>query len=159
MNPEIKALIAKYAAANDFDPALIEAQIQQESSFNAGLVQPGTGALGLMQLMPSSFPAWTEAQLLDPETNIRIGTEFLSECVKMFKNENGDERIKFGLAAYNAGARNIIVAQQRAAAEHYPQDKWATVGVALAYVTGLSNALQTNWYVHIIMSNWRGTGV
>lgn len=133
---------------------LIFAQIQQESNFQADLIQEGTGALGLMQLMPSSFTNYTKEQLLDPETNIKIGCTYLKDCIDTFKKEANSEKIKFGLAAYNAGAGNIINAQNLAAAQKYPTDKWAAVGPCLVQITGLNNALQTNWYVHIIMQNY-----
>ena len=155
MTDQYNPLIQKYALLNSIPWRLVYMQIEQESSGNAALIQPGSGALGLMQLMPSSFPTYTSAQLLDPETNIRIGTAYLKECIDDWQSENAaDERYKFGLASYNAGPGNILAAQKSVAAQKYPTDKWSCVGPALTLITGLNNSLQTNWYVWIIWENY-----
>ena len=155
MTDQYNTLIQKYTSLHDLPWRLVYYQMDQESSGIANLIQHGTGALGLLQLMPSSFPAYTKDQLLDPETNIKLGVAYLAECIAEFKKEVGDERLKFGLAAYNAGLRNILVAQNIAQENMYPTDKWASVGVTLTQVTGINNALQTNWYVWIIMSDYK----
>lgn len=143
-------LIKKYAAFNNLDPALVFSQIKQESNGDPNALS-SVGAIGLMQLMPSSFNDYLPDELKDPETNIKVGTAFLRECIGIFKDETGNDQIRFGLAAYNAGVRNIVNAQKMAATLGYPTSCWASVGVALVNVTGISNAMQTNWYVHVIM--------
>lgn len=157
MTEQYNNLILQYAKANDLDQHLIHYQIQQESNGQADLVQDGSGAIGLMQLMPSSFQGYSTQQLKDPETNIKLGTAYLKQCISAFKLEQGDEKIKFGLAAYNAGLGNIIKAQALTAQARYPTDKWSTVSVALGQITGLANSLQTAWYVWVIFSNYELT--
>ena len=80
----IFAFILQYASLYGLDPNLVSAVVQHESAYNAKAV--GThGEIGLMQLKPDSFPKYTRKQLFDPETNIRVGTEYLAkmrdECV------------------------------------------------------------------------------
>jgi membrane-bound lytic murein transglycosylase F len=156
MNDQYNDLIKQYATAHGLPWRLVYRQIEQESNGDYSLVQSGSGALGLMQLMPSSFPSYSKLSLLDPETNIKIGTSFLRTCIDYWQNEAvADERYKFGLASYNAGQGNILSAQTLTNKNFYPTDKWSTVGVSLVSITGLNNALQTNWYVWIIWSNYQ----
>lgn len=85
--------------AIDLD-ALVQAIIQQESRGNPNAVSP-VGALGLMQLMPSSFPQYSRQQLLDPKTNVQIGTDYIKQLLDQFKD------LSLALAAYNAGPGNV----------------------------------------------------
>ncbi len=85
-------------------PDLIEAVIQQESGGDPNAVSP-KGAIGLMQIMPSTgaqpgfgLPSITAKELQDPAKNVKWGTDYLS---KMLARYNGDTRR--ALIAYNAG--------------------------------------------------------
>lgn len=153
MVPDFNSLLQKYAAESALDWKLIYYQCKQESNGDPDSVSP-TGAVGLMQLEPYSFPLLTQAQLRDPETNIKTGVRFLADMIGTFEREQEPEKTKFGLAAYNAGVGNVVRAQEAAHDAGYPSDIWVPVGAALAQITGVSNALQTTWYVHIITSNW-----
>ncbi len=94
-------LIKKNAQAIDLDPVLALSLMKQESAFEAA-VHSRSGASGLMQLMPftavETEPTVKRADLLDPDTNIRVGTKYLK---KMLVRYNGN--ISLALAAYNAG--------------------------------------------------------
>ncbi len=95
-------------AARDYgvDPALIYAVIRTESEFQPDAVS-SQGAMGLMQLMPSTFewlqdkrgqqPHYTEQQLCDPQINIDYGVYMLSILQQEFSDEVAV------LSAYNAG--------------------------------------------------------
>ena len=92
------------------DPALIQAVIDVESSGNAGAISP-KGALGLMQLMPSTaaseFGVYNSRRLLDPRTNIHLGTRYLAIQLRAF---NGN--VRTALAAYNAGPGRVRRSRQ-----------------------------------------------
>jgi len=84
------------------DPFLVLAVMREESRYNPRVVSLA-GAVGLTQLLPSTASAVVGAemrppQLMDPETNIAIGTRYLAGLMRQF---NGDTIL--ALAAYNAG--------------------------------------------------------
>jgi len=92
------------------DPDLICAVIAVESRGDPE-ARSKAGALGLMQLMPPTGHEWAgrigigvieDAQLLDPETNILIGTAYLKHQIAGF-----DDDLTLALAAYNAGPGNV----------------------------------------------------
>lgn len=93
-------LVNKYAALNGLDPALIAAQIEQESGWNPNAISK-SGAQGLMQLMPGTAAGLGVTNALDPEQNIRGGTKYLAQQYKTFG------RTDYALAAYNAGPGSV----------------------------------------------------
>jgi soluble lytic murein transglycosylase-like protein len=93
----IKSKAMKYSV----DPSLIEAVIKVESSFNARAVSR-KGALGLMQLMPSTATAMGVRNPFSPEQNIEGGTKYLRYLLERF-----DGNLKLVLAAYNSGPTRV----------------------------------------------------
>lgn len=98
-------LIQKYAKEERLDPILVLSLMKQESAFDSGILS-SAGATGLMQLMPATAvdtdPTVKRADLVDPETNIRVGTKYLKKVLTRF---NGN--IAFALAGYNAGPNAV----------------------------------------------------
>ncbi|HUX66402.1 MAG TPA: transglycosylase SLT domain-containing protein [Terriglobales bacterium] len=128
MTPESSCypLIAAAAQRTGLDWWLIYGVIEQESGFDPAS-ESNCGALGLMQLMPSSFPAFTRTALLDPATNVKLGAEHLRECIGIWRLETADEAVKFGLASYNGGPGYVLAAQHQAALAGEDQSQWAVV--------------------------------
>lgn len=99
-------LIAENSLKNDIDPMLILAVIATESSFRRGVVSP-VGAIGLMQLMPSTARYISEKtgipgisswrQLFNSATNISLGTAYLAYLIKLTGS------VEQALVAYNIG--------------------------------------------------------
>jgi soluble lytic murein transglycosylase-like protein len=94
-------IILEAAAAYRLDPALIRSVIQAESRFNAAAVS-GSGAGGLMQLMPSVANSLGVIDLLDPRENIMAGAQLLRQLLDRF-----DGSLPLALAGYNAGATAV----------------------------------------------------
>jgi soluble lytic murein transglycosylase len=104
------AAIKEYSAKNNLDPYLVAALIRQESEYNPGAISRAN-ALGLMQLLPSvgkqmareeGMTGFDPHQLLDPVTNIRLGTRYLRQTLDKFGGVT-----EYALAAYNAGDERV----------------------------------------------------
>jgi len=102
--------ITAEAAKNNLDPYLVASLIRQESEFNPSAVS-NKSAYGLMQLLPSvgkslareeGMSHFETFQLLDPATNIRLGTRYLRKTLDRFGGVT-----EYALAAYNAGDSRV----------------------------------------------------
>jgi hypothetical protein len=90
-------LIVEHAKAQNLRADLVRAVVQVESGYNAGAISP-KGAMGLMQLMPTTARQLGVRAPFDPAENIRGGTTYLRQLLERF---DGNEEL--ALAAYNAG--------------------------------------------------------
>ena len=98
---EIDNLISKYADKNGLDEDFVKAVINQESGFNPNATSP-CGAMGLMQLMPSTAQGLGVTNAYDAEQNIQGGTKYLKGLMDRFGNDKS-----LALAAYNAGPNAV----------------------------------------------------
>jgi soluble lytic murein transglycosylase len=98
------------SAKNNLDPYLVASLIRQESEFNPSVVSYAN-AWGLMQMLPPVGKALAKQegmnhfqtfQLLDPETNIKLGTRYLRQMMDRFGGVQ-----EYALAAYNAGDSRV----------------------------------------------------
>ena len=104
-----RPIVTGHARNYRIDPALLAAVIDAESKFRAN-AKSSSGAIGLMQLMPSTAHGiavhtggsqFETQDLYDPEINVRYGSWYLRHLLDKY----GDERT--ALAAYNAGQDNV----------------------------------------------------
>ncbi len=102
--------LRQYSEANGLDPYLVASLIRQESEFNPGAVSRAN-AYGLMQLLPATGKGTAKQvgmhnyktdSLLDPTTNIELGTKYFREMVDHFGGQ-----VEYALAAYNAGSSRV----------------------------------------------------
>jgi soluble lytic murein transglycosylase-like protein len=96
-SPEMLAMVDEIAAANGVDTYLARAIIQAESAFNYK-ARSHVGALGLMQLMPSTAERFGVLDPFDPRQNIMGGCKYLKWLTDYFKGD-----LSKVVAAYNAG--------------------------------------------------------
>ncbi|MDR2200407.1 MAG: lytic transglycosylase domain-containing protein [Deltaproteobacteria bacterium] len=94
-------IIQEAATENSVSPALVRAVIQAESNFNPQAVSP-QGAVGLMQILPSTARSMGFHSPQSPRENVRAGARYLKILLKEF----GDEEA-LAVAAYNCGPDNV----------------------------------------------------
>lgn len=96
---------------NDMPASLIWSVMRAESTFREQ-THSGAGALGLMQLIPPTarrvakelgLPEFSNAMLLNPETNITFGSRYLR---RLNKSMNGN--LPLIIASYNAGPHRVL---------------------------------------------------
>jgi hypothetical protein len=88
-------IISVVSQAHGVDPMLVRALIQVESNYQPTAKSP-RGAMGLMQLMPSTAREYKVRNPFDPKANIEAGIRHLKGLIDRFG-------IEMALAAYNAG--------------------------------------------------------
>ncbi|MDD3567870.1 MAG: transporter substrate-binding domain-containing protein [Bacteroidales bacterium] len=106
----------RYASSTiDWDWRLFASLVYQESRFRHD-VQSHMGAYGLMQFMPATAEFFGINHIADPQTQISAGAQYLKWLEKRFEDSVTDpeQRVKFILAAYNAGLGHVIDARNLA---------------------------------------------
>lgn len=136
--------VEKYAEEYKVDKYLIYATIKAESNFDAD-AKSSKGAKGLMQLMDSTGQEIAKKlnmeidddDLFDPETNIKLGTNYISRLMKKYDNCTA-----LALAAYNAGSGNV--------------DSWISNGTIRKDGKDIENIpyKETNNYVRKILNDY-----
>lgn len=102
--------IIQQAKLHQIDPAWVYAVTRQESAFMNN-ARSSAGAMGLMQLMPGTahlvakknqMPLRNQAAILEPHTNIQLGTRYLRMMLDNYENHP-----VLATAAYNAGPGRV----------------------------------------------------
>lgn len=114
------ASVRRWAREFELPESLLLAVIHTESRFNPN-ARSSANALGLMQVIPdrAGVDAWafitgekrvpTEAELLDPDTNIRLGAAYLRMLKDRYWSHVEDPAVlrSLVLASYNWGIGNV----------------------------------------------------
>ena len=119
-------LFKQYGKSLGWDWKLLAAQAYQESAFDPEAVS-FMGAMGLMQLMPST--ARSVGVKMDkvfvPDHNVRGAARLISLLKEHYAEiRNESERINFVLAAYNAGSGHVDDARRLAKKYGKDPDRW-----------------------------------
>ena len=96
------AAIQRAAKAASIHAELVRAVIVVESGFNPRAISR-RGAIGLMQLLPSTARQYGAFNAFDPEQNIYAGARYLAALLSRF----GAKNLELVLAAYNAGENAV----------------------------------------------------
>ncbi len=94
-------IVHSKSAKYNVEPSLVRAVIKTESNWDAAAVSQ-KGAMGLMQLMPTTANDMDVRNPFNPEENIEGGTRYLRYLLNKF---DGD--LTLALAAYNAGPKTV----------------------------------------------------
>jgi len=101
VDDRLDRIVRESAERHKVDPALVKAVISTESGWNPQAVSR-KGAVGLMQLIPSTAERYGVNNSFDPAENVEGGTKYLRSLLDRY---NGD--LTKSLAAYNAGERAV----------------------------------------------------
>jgi hypothetical protein len=93
-------IIAAMSEAHGVNPMLVKALIEVESGYRPK-ARSSRGAMGLMQLMPSTAREYNVRNPFDPKANIEAGIMHLKSLIDRFGERTG-------LAAYNAGEGAVM---------------------------------------------------
>ena len=121
-------LFRKYASELGWDWRMLAAVVYQESKFSINS-KSHRGAKGLMQVMPATAEHYGIHDLLNPEKNLKAGTRHLRRLQNMFADSGMDqiEKIKFTLAAYNAGEGRIADCRRFAESMEADSRSWEEI--------------------------------
>ena len=97
---EIDELVIEASAKYGADPKLIHIMIEVESKGRQFAISR-TGAMGLMQVMPTTFFDISEGDPFLASDNIDAGVKYFARQLKRF------ESVELALAAYNAGPQRV----------------------------------------------------
>ncbi len=106
-------MIKREADSLGWDWRLLASQIYQESRFDPN-EKSWMGAVGLMQVLPSTGKMHGFYHLTHPESNIRAGVAHLKYIEKNFTHLDSINQIKFTLASYNVGMGHVFDAMRLA---------------------------------------------
>lgn len=125
VNADYSPIIHSMSDKYDIEPSLISAIITVESNWNYNAVS-NKGAMGLMQLMPSTAKDMSVGNPFNPEENIEGGTRYLRFLLDKFND------LPLALAAYNAGPKTV------------------------EYYGGIPSITETEQYVKKVLSIYKG---
>lgn len=94
----LNLIVNAQAAAHQVPATLVRAVISQESGGDPSAISTA-GAMGLMQLMPSTASAYGVANAFDPDENVAGGVSYLHDLLLRYHGN-----VALALAAYNAGS-------------------------------------------------------
>ncbi|MDX1594865.1 MAG: transporter substrate-binding domain-containing protein [Gammaproteobacteria bacterium] len=122
----VDELFRRYAERYGLDYLLTLAQGFQESRLDHEVRSP-VGAIGIMQLMPTTAEAIGIEGVGDLEANIHAGIKYTRNLIDRYFDDPGIDRLNrelFALAAYNAGPTRIRRLRREAEAQGFDPDVW-----------------------------------
>lgn len=121
---EYDDIIKKEAKEIEWDWRLLASVAYQESRFDPK-AESWAGAVGLMQMMPSTALDLEINNPTDPAESLKGGTIYLKQIYDKFEDiTDKTERQKFTLASYNCGYGHILDAQRLAEQNDLNPNVW-----------------------------------
>jgi membrane-bound lytic murein transglycosylase MltF len=142
-------LFEKYGVKYNFDPLMLAAQGYQESQLRQE-ARSRRGAIGVMQIMPTTAAELNVGNVKVLEPNIHAGAKQMDRLMtQYFADAKFDERNRtlFAVASYNAGASRVAQLRKEAHQRQLDPNRWfENVEVVAAEQLGI----ETTTYVRNI---------
>ncbi len=139
----------KYGEKYGFDPLLLTAQGFQESKLRQEVRSPA-GAIGVMQVLPSTASDLKVGDITQLEPNIHAGTKYMSQLMTRYFSDASFDAVNrplFAFASYNAGPGAIARLRREADRRGIDPNRWFNnVEVVVAEKIGI----ETTTYVRNI---------
>jgi membrane-bound lytic murein transglycosylase MltF len=116
----------KYGDKYDVDWLLMAAQGYQESQLNQAVKSP-VGAIGVMQVMPSTGKELGVGDINEAEANIHAGVKYMRWMIDQYYGKEPMTKLDkalFAFASYNAGAGRISQMRKEAAKRGLDPNVW-----------------------------------
>jgi membrane-bound lytic murein transglycosylase MltF len=139
-------LFRKYGDRYDVDWMLMAAQGYQESRLDQGAHSP-VGAIGVMQLMPTTGKEMNVGDITQVDANIHAGVKYVRTMAdRYYENEPMTklDKVLFTFAAYNAGAGRVAQLRNEAAKRGLDRNVWFR---NVEYIAAERNGQETVTYV------------
>lgn len=121
---DFDALMKERARQYGLDWRLLAAQAYQESRFDPK-AKSWVGAQGLFQVMPATGREMGFTDLEDPQQGVHAGAQYMAKLIDSFDSRIPfKQRVRFALAAYNAGRGHVEDARLLAAEQGLDPNRW-----------------------------------
>lgn len=159
-------LIRTSAARHGMDWLLVAALISHESGFNPCLAS-SAGAVGLMQVMPSTAAQLGFLEPWEPRQNIEAGVQYLRLMYDAFRWLDEIDRTACAVAAYCAGLGHVRDACSLSVVDGRDPSRWAgNVEETLAQLSNPEFARRATYggaqghqavaFANLVVNRWQG---
>jgi len=123
---QMAGLFREYGGQYDLDWILLTAQGYQESRLDHS-VRSSAGAIGVMQLLPSTGAEMDVGDVTELENNIHAAAKYVRFMIDRYYDEPEiaeEDRLLLALASYNAGPRRVRELRAEARTEGLDPNRW-----------------------------------
>jgi membrane-bound lytic murein transglycosylase MltF len=122
----VVGVFRRYGDQYDLDPLLLMAQGYQESRLDQG-ARSRSGAVGIMQVLPSTAKELDVGDIRQLEPNVHAGTKYVRRIIDTYFADAAFDDVNkmlFAFAAYNAGPARIARLRNTARERDLDAAKW-----------------------------------
>lgn len=123
---QLAGLFREYAGRYDLDWLLMTAQGYQESRLDHSVRSPA-GAVGVMQLLPTTGAEMEVGDVMELENNIHAAAKYVRFMIDRYYDDPeiaDEDRLLLALASYNAGPRRVRELRADALGEGLDPNRW-----------------------------------